>query len=70
MSNYFHTRVRPRIKQFTSAIGIKRKRERAVELPPDFDELTTRIFNTVNPYTMTCSRMLGLPVIRWKRCIS
>ena len=53
MSNFFYTRVRPRIKNFTSAIGIKRKRERAVKLPPDFDELTTRIFNTVNPYTMT-----------------
>lgn len=53
MSNFFYTRVRPRIKQFTSAIGIKRKRERAVKLPPDFDELTTRIINTVNPYTMT-----------------
>lgn len=53
MSNFFYTRVRPRIKQFTSTIGIKRKRERAVTLPPDFDELTTRIFNTVNPYTMT-----------------
>jgi hypothetical protein len=24
-----------------------------VKLPPDFDELTTRICNTVNPYTMT-----------------
>jgi hypothetical protein len=53
MSNFFYTRVRPQIKNFTSAIGIKRKRERAVKLPPDFDELTTRIFNTVNPYTMT-----------------
>ncbi len=53
MSNYFYTRLRPRIKRFTSAIGIKRKRERAVKLPPDFDELTTRVFNTVNPYTMT-----------------
>jgi O-methyltransferase len=53
MSNFFYTRVRPRIKSFTSAIGIRRKRERAVKLPPDFDELTTRIFNTVNPYTMT-----------------
>ena len=53
MNNFFYTRVRPRIKNFTSAIGIKRKRERAVKLPPDFDELTTRIFNTVNPYTMT-----------------
>lgn len=53
MSNFFYTRVRPRLKNFTSAIGIKRKRERAVRLPPDFDELTTRIFNTVNPYTMT-----------------
>jgi hypothetical protein len=53
MSNFFYTRVRPRIKNFASAIGIKRKRERAVKLPPDFDELTTRIFNTVNPYTMT-----------------
>lgn len=53
MSNYFYTRVRPRIKRLTAAIGIKRKRERAVRLPPDFDEQTTRIFNTVNPYTMT-----------------
>ncbi len=53
MSSFFYTRVRPRIKQFTSAIGIKRKRERAVRLPPDFDEQTTKIFNTVNPYTMT-----------------
>ena len=53
MSSFFYTRVRPRIKQFTSAIGIKRKRERAVRLPPDFDDLTTKIFNTVNPYTMT-----------------
>lgn len=53
MSSYFYTRVRPRLKQFTSAIGIKRKRERAVRLPPDFDELTTKIFNAVNPYTMT-----------------
>ena len=53
MSSYFYTHVRPRIKRFTSAMGIKRKRERAVKLPPDFDELTTRIFNTVNPYSMT-----------------
>jgi len=53
MGNFFYTRVRPRLKQFTSAIGIRRNRERAVKLPPDFDELTTRIFNTVNPYTMT-----------------
>lgn len=53
MSNLFYTRVRPRIKAFTSALGIKRKRERAVKLPADFDEETTRIFNAVNPYTMT-----------------
>ncbi len=53
MSNFFYTRIRPRIKRFTSAIGIKRKRERAVKLPPDFDEPTTRIFNAVNPFTMT-----------------
>jgi hypothetical protein len=53
MSSFFYTQVRPRIKQFTSAIGIKRKRERAVKLPPDFDEQTTKIFNAVNPFTMT-----------------
>jgi hypothetical protein len=53
LSNFFYTRVRPRIKELQSAIGIKRKRERAVNLPADFDEHTTRIFNTVNPYTMT-----------------
>ena len=59
MSNFFYTRVRPRLKNFTSAIGIKRKRERAVRLPPDFDELTTRIFNTVNPYTMTSAERVA-----------
>jgi hypothetical protein len=53
MSSFFYTRVRPRIKKLQSAVGIKRSRERAVKLPADFDELTTRIFNTVNPYTMT-----------------
>lgn len=53
MSNFFYTRVRPRIKKLQSTIGIKRTRERVVKLPPDFDEQTTRIFNTVNPYTMT-----------------
>jgi len=53
MSNFFYTRVRPRIKSLTSAIGIKRKRERAVKLPPDFDDETTQIFNAVNPFTMT-----------------
>lgn len=53
MSNFFYTRVRPRIKKLQSTMGIKRTRERVVKLPPDFDEQTTRIFNTVNPYTMT-----------------
>ena len=53
MSNFFYTRVRPRLKNLQSAMGIKRTRERTVRLPPDFDELTTRIFNAVNPYTMT-----------------
>ncbi len=53
MSSRFYTRMRPRIKKLQSALGIKRTRERAVKLPPDFDEMTTRIFNAVNPYTMT-----------------
>ena len=53
MSSFFYTRVRPRIKKLQSALGIKRTRERAVKLPPDFDEPTKRIFNAVNPYTMT-----------------
>jgi hypothetical protein len=53
MSNFFYTRVRPGFKKLQSAMGIKRTRERSVKLPPDFDEQTTRIFNAVNPFTMT-----------------
>ena len=61
MSNFFYTRVRPRLKELQSAMGIRRTRERAVKLPPDFDEITTRIFNAVNPYTMTSpERVAGL----------
>ena len=61
MNNFFYTRVRPRLKELQSAIGIQRSRERAVKLPPDFDEMTTRIFNAVNPYTMTSpERVAGL----------
>lgn len=61
MSNFFYTRVRPGFKKLQSAMGIKRTRERAVKLPPDFDAMTTRIFNAVNPYTMTSpERVAGL----------
>lgn len=54
MRSFFYTKVRPRLKRLARAIGIQPKRARAVkQLPEDFDEQSIRIFNAINPFTMT-----------------
>lgn len=54
MSNFFYTKVRPKIKRVARAIGVKPSQSRPVKnMPSDFDEQTTLIVNTVNEYTMT-----------------
>jgi len=53
-SNYYYTRVRPRIKRVIRALGVKPSRSAPIkQFPPDFDAQTIRIVNRVNEYTMT-----------------
>ena len=54
MSNFFYTKVRPKLKRVVRAIGVNPSRSRPVkEMPVDFDEQTALIVDTVNEYTMT-----------------
>lgn len=54
MGSYYQTKLRPRLKQATSALGIKRSRARLPKkLPADFDEQTLRILAAVYEFTMT-----------------
>jgi len=53
-SNYYYTRVRPKLKRVVRALGVKPSRSAPVkEFPPDFDDRTIRIVNRVNEFTMT-----------------
>ena len=46
--------LKTQVKRFARALGIKgRGDRRAVSVPPDFDESTTRILHAVSAYTMT-----------------
>jgi len=54
MNTYLNRVVKPATDRLREAIGWRSSRARAVtELPPDFDEQTTRIISAVNEFTMT-----------------
>ncbi len=53
-SNYYYTRVRPKLKRMVRALGVKPSRSVPIgQFPPDFDDRTIRIVNRVNEFTMT-----------------
>jgi len=54
MRKIFNTVIRPTIRKIGVRVGWYRRRSRDDEtIPPDFDDLTVRIFNTAKNYTMT-----------------
>lgn len=54
MRKYFNTVIRPAIRKLGVSVGWYRHRKREEEsVPPDFDELTVRVFEAVKDFTMT-----------------
>jgi hypothetical protein len=53
-SNYYQTKIRPKIKRAGRALGIKASRSKPIKsFPPYFDDETIEIINRVNEFTMT-----------------
>lgn len=63
MTSYYYTRLRPKLKRFSSTLGVKRSRSRLPKrIPVDFDEQTVRVLGAVNEYTMTSPERIAAVV--------
>jgi O-methyltransferase len=49
----YYTHVRPQLKRLRARLGIRSSRTRSLKIPPDFDEATAHVVNTVSEFTMT-----------------
>jgi O-methyltransferase len=60
MSNFYNTVFRPAIRKIGVRVGWYRRRKRKNEsIPPDFDDLTLRVFEAVKDFTMTSPERVG-----------
>ncbi len=63
MKRYFNTVIRPALRKFGIRTGLYRQKSRKDEsLPPDFDDVTVRIFHAVKEFTSTSPERISVLV--------